>query len=135
MCQYLDGQDIANSHDSHNDLDFGVIFLLFLDHFDATMKLDIVSSHQQKLTHAKRVYRRIIILVGNNNSDQFRNQRERMIGEHFKLRGPSQTDMQLSMVEKMYRNSDQFRKQRERMFISKFNTKYKGINKKTWTPS
>ena len=55
----------------------------------------------------------------------------KVTGEHFNLRGYSQSDMQISIVEKIYSNSDQFRKQRERLFISKFNTKYKGMNKKT----
>ena len=66
-----------------------------------------------------------------SNSNQFRKQRERMKWEHFNLRGHSQSYMQISIVEKIYSNSDQFRKQRERLFISKFNTKYKGMNKKT----
>ena len=55
----------------------------------------------------------------------------KVTGEHFNLRGHSQSDMQISIIEKIYSNSDQFRKQRERMFICKFNTKYKGMNKKT----
>ena len=55
----------------------------------------------------------------------------KVTGEHFNSRGHSQSDMKISIVEKIYSNSDQFRKQRERMFISKFNTKYKGMNKKT----
>ena len=55
----------------------------------------------------------------------------KVTGEHFSLRGHSQSDMLITIVEKNYNSSDQFRKQRERMFISKFNTKYKGMNKKT----
>ena len=41
----------------------------------------------------------------------------KVTGEHFNLRGHSQSDMQISIIEKIYSNSDQFRKQRERMFI------------------
>ena len=54
----------------------------------------------------------------------------KVTGEHCNLRGHSQSDMLITIVEKNYNSSDQFRKQRERMFISKFNTKYKGMNKK-----
>ena len=39
--------------------------------------------------------------------------------------------MKISIIEKLHSNSDQFRKQREKMFITKFNTKYKGMNRKS----
>ena len=52
-------------------------------------------------------------------------------GEHFNLKGHKQSDLQVSIIEKLNSTSEQFRKQREKMFIQKFNTKYKGLNQKT----
>ena len=52
-------------------------------------------------------------------------------GEHFNLKGHKQSDLQVSIVEKLNSTSEQFRKQREKMYIQKFNTKYKGLNQKT----
>ena len=52
-------------------------------------------------------------------------------GEHFNLKGHKQSDMEVSIIEKMNSSSEQFRKQREKMYIQKFNTKYKGMNQKT----
>ena len=52
-------------------------------------------------------------------------------GEHFSTKGHQQSDMEVTIVEKLFNNSDQFRKQREKMYIQKFNTKYKGMNQKT----
>ena len=40
--------------------------------------------------------------------------------------------MEVMIIEKVHNNSDQFRKEREKMYIQKFNTKYKGMNQKTW---
>ena len=52
-------------------------------------------------------------------------------GDHFNQRGHSQSDMSITILEKIHNRSDQYRKTRETMFISKFNTKYKGMNRKT----
>ena len=54
-----------------------------------------------------------------------------MTGEHFNAKGHNHSDMKISIIEKLHSNSDQFRKQREKMFITKFNTKYKGMNRKS----
>ena len=50
-------------------------------------------------------------------------------GAHFNQRGHSISDMQITIIEKVFNPDPQFRKQRERMFINKFNTRYKGINR------
>ena len=50
-------------------------------------------------------------------------------GIHFNEKGHRISDMQISILEKVFNQDPQFRKQRERMYIQKFNTKYKGLNK------
>ena len=50
-------------------------------------------------------------------------------GIHFNEKGHKISDMQISILEKVFNEDPQFRKQRERMYIQKFNTKYKGLNK------
>ena len=50
-------------------------------------------------------------------------------GAHFNLKGHKISDMELTIVEKIFNPDPQFRKQREKMYINKFNTKHKGINK------
>ena len=52
-------------------------------------------------------------------------------GAHFNLKGHNQSDMNISILEKEHNLSDQFRKQREKLFIAKFNTKHKGMHRKT----
>ena len=50
-------------------------------------------------------------------------------GAHFNLKGHSSSDMEITIVEKIFSQDPQFRKQREKMFIQKFNTRYRGLNK------
>ena len=52
-------------------------------------------------------------------------------GEHFNLPGHAISDMEVTILEKVFSKDPQFRKTRESMFIEQFNTKYKGMNKKT----
>ena len=52
-------------------------------------------------------------------------------GEHFNQKGHSVSDMEITIIEKIFNQDPQFRKQREKMFINKFNTRYKGINRNT----
>ena len=52
-------------------------------------------------------------------------------GAHFNEKGHKISDMQITVIEKLFNSDPQFRKQREKMYISKFNTKYKGINRGT----
>ena len=60
------------------------------------------------------------------------NHTKKVTGEHFNSKGHKQSDMMRTIIEKIHNNSSLFRKQREKMFISKFNTKYKGMNRITW---
>ena len=50
-------------------------------------------------------------------------------GAHFNQAGHRISDMEITVIEKIFNPDPQFRKQREKMFINKFNTKYKGINR------
>ena len=52
-------------------------------------------------------------------------------GEHFNLPGHNLAHMEVTILEKIRNMDPQFRKQREQMWIEKFNTKYKGLNKKS----
>ena len=55
----------------------------------------------------------------------------KVTGEHFSKKGHKETDMTITIVEKLHNSSSLYRKQREKMYISKFNTKYKGLNQIT----
>ena len=50
-------------------------------------------------------------------------------GLHFNQKGHSVSDMEVTILEKVYNTDLRFRKQREKMFIQKFKTKYKGLNR------
>ena len=52
-------------------------------------------------------------------------------GEHFNLPGHNLSHMEVTVLEKIKNIDAQFRKQREQMWIEKFNTKYKGLNRKS----
>ena len=56
--------------------------------------------------------------------------RTKATGEHFNLPGHQLSDMRVTVLEKI-RNNTLFRKQREQMWIQNFNTKYRGLNKKS----
>ena len=51
-------------------------------------------------------------------------------GAHFNLPGHSTNDMRVTILEKVHSMDPLVRKEREELFIRKFNTKYKGMNKK-----
>ena len=51
-------------------------------------------------------------------------------GAHYNTPGHSVSDMQVSILEKVHNTDPLIRKEREELFIRKFNTKYKGLNKK-----
>jgi hypothetical protein len=51
-------------------------------------------------------------------------------GIHFNQRGHSVSDVRITILEKMKTSDESYRKGRERYLINKFNTYYKGINKK-----
>ena len=52
-------------------------------------------------------------------------------GEHFNTPGHNMADMQVTILEQIFNSDRQFRKTREKMYIERFNTKYKGLNKKS----
>ena len=52
-------------------------------------------------------------------------------GEHFNTPGHNMADMQVTILEQLFNSDPQFRKTREKMYFERFNTKYKGLNKKT----
>ena len=49
-------------------------------------------------------------------------------GKHFNEPGHSVSDMNITVLEKIFNPDPQYRKQREKMWINKFNTRYKGLN-------
>ena len=51
-------------------------------------------------------------------------------GHHFNTKGHKIHNMKVTIIEKVRNLDPQFRKARETMFIEKFNTKYKGLNRK-----
>ena len=51
-------------------------------------------------------------------------------GVHFNEKGHSVHDMEITIVEKIFNQNPHFRKEREKMYIQKFNTQYKGLNKR-----
>ena len=51
-------------------------------------------------------------------------------GFHFNLPGHSVSDMKVTILEKVHSLDLLMRKEREDLYIRKFNTKYKGLNKK-----
>ena len=52
-------------------------------------------------------------------------------GEHFNLPGHKIADMEVTILEKVFSKDQNYRRTRETMFIEQFNTKYKGLNRKT----
>ena len=50
-------------------------------------------------------------------------------GKHFNAAGHRESDMTITILEKIFNTNPQYRKQREKMWINKFNTKYKGLNR------
>ena len=51
-------------------------------------------------------------------------------GAHFNLPGHSLSDMKVTILEKVKSKDDLYRKERESYHIRKFNTFYRGINRK-----
>ena len=56
-------------------------------------------------------------------------QLEKATGFHFNLKGHSVSDMEFSIIEKVFSQDPRVRKERESLFIKNFNIKHKGINK------
>ena len=51
-------------------------------------------------------------------------------GHHFNLPGHSLSDMKVMVIEKVKINDESYRKERESYHIRKFNTYYRGINRR-----
>ena len=51
-------------------------------------------------------------------------------GAHFNLPGHSLSDMKVTILEKVRKHDEAYRKERELYHIRKFNTFYRGINRK-----
>ena len=56
---------------------------------------------------------------------------EKSTGEHFNKPGHTMADMKVTILEKVKSQDPQLRKIRESLFIQKFNTRNKGLNKKS----
>ena len=52
-------------------------------------------------------------------------------GEHFSQKGHRVSDMRVSIIEKIFSSDAAVRKEREKYFITKMNTKYRGMNRIT----
>ena len=57
------------------------------------------------------------------------NHTNKVTGGHFNKKGQKQNDMTITIIEKLHNTSIRYRKQREKMYITRFNTKYKGMNR------
>ena len=51
-------------------------------------------------------------------------------GHHFNTKGHKIHNMKVTIIEKLHNMDPRYRKARESMYIEKYNTKYKGLNKK-----
>ena len=58
------------------------------------------------------------------------NQILKATGAHFNLPGHSISEMRVVIIEKVHSLDPLVRKEREELYIRKFNTKYKGLNKR-----
>ena len=52
-------------------------------------------------------------------------------GQHFSGKGHTVSDMRVTILEKVFSLDAAVRKEREKYFITKMNTKYKGMNRIT----
>ena len=55
---------------------------------------------------------------------------DKATGEHFSLPGHSVSDLTITVIEQSKRNNNLYRKEREEYNINRFNTFYKGLNKR-----
>ena len=68
------------------------------------------------------------------SQDVFKNRHreiDKSTEEHFNKPGHTMADMKITILEKIKSQDPQLRKIRESLFIQKFNTRYKGLNKKS----
>ena len=57
------------------------------------------------------------------------NNQSKTTGVHFNYKGHTISDMEITIVEKVFNQDPRFRKEREKFYIQKFNTRYKGLNR------
>ena len=57
------------------------------------------------------------------------NNKSKSTGIHFNQKGHSVSDMEISIIEKVFNKDPRYRKQREKLYIQKFNTRYRGLNR------
>ena len=57
------------------------------------------------------------------------NNQSKTTGVHFNSKGHTISDMEITIVEKVFNQDPRFRKEREKFYIQKFNTRYKGLNR------
>ena len=57
------------------------------------------------------------------------NNHSKPTGVHFNLKGHTVSDMEITIIEKIFSQDPRFRKQREKFYIQKFNSRYKGLNR------
>ena len=57
------------------------------------------------------------------------NNKTKSTGLHFNSKGHSVSDMEITIIEKVFSSDPRFRKQREKLYIQKFNTRYRGLNR------
>ena len=57
------------------------------------------------------------------------NNKSKTTGIHFNQKGHSVSDMEISIIEKVFNKDPRYRKQREKLYIQKFDTRYRGLNR------
>ena len=57
------------------------------------------------------------------------NNKSKSTGIHFNEKGHRVSDMEISIIEKVFNKDPRYRKQREKFYIQKFNTRYRGLNR------
>ena len=57
------------------------------------------------------------------------NNQSKSTGAHFNEKGHAVSDMEITIIEKVYNQDPRYRKQREKFYIQQFNTRYKGLNR------
>ena len=57
------------------------------------------------------------------------NNQSKSTGAHFNKKGHTVSDMEITVIEKVYNQDPRYRKQREKFYIQQFNTRYKGLNR------
>ena len=131
ICPYiLEGREISggefkwviNSHVSCNS--YNICYMLLCMKDNCKMKNKI---QQRYIGETERTLKdRICEHLGYINTKKL----NEPAGEHFNKPGHSKADMKVLILEKVKSSDPQYRKERESYLIRKFNSYYKGLNKK-----